>query len=249
MSAQLFTPIQRNDRQRGATLAMLVYDEIKNAIVSGRIKPGEWLPVQRNMEALLQVSRPPIREALTKLQGEGLLTAEMGRGLKVADVFEEAIASPLSQLMVSNPQVRLDILEFRRLLEGAAAFYAAQRSTSKEHKRLRELYQRLKWAYTEGTLLDAAKADARYHLGIIEAAHNQAILSVMSGFYTILQDSVLDAADTIRRDKQNWDETDRHHRQLLETIISGDAEQAQRLACEHLTFLYSRLSIAQPVLP
>ncbi|WP_099061869.1 FadR/GntR family transcriptional regulator [Serratia sp. BW106] len=249
MSAQLFTPIQRSDRQRGATLAMLVYEALKEAIVSGRIKPGEWLPVQRELEDQLGVSRPPIREALTKLQAEGLLTGGQGNGLQVADMFEDAFASPLSNLLISNPQVRLDILEFRRLLEGAAAFYAAKRSTPQEHQHLRQLYQELAWAYTQGTLQEAARADAKFHLGIIEAAHNQAMLSVMSGFYSVLQDSVLDAADTIRRDKQNWDETDRHHQQLLQAIIDGDAERAQALACEHLTFLYSTLSASQPTIP
>jgi DNA-binding FadR family transcriptional regulator len=63
-----------------------------------------------------------------------------------------------------------------------------------------------------------------------------------------LQDSVLDAADTIRRDKQNWDETDRHHQQLLQAIIAGDAELAQELACEHLTFLHSTLSSSHPTI-
>ncbi|HEX4499678.1 MAG TPA: FCD domain-containing protein [Scandinavium sp.] len=248
MSGPIFLPIQRNNRQRSTTLAMLVYDAIKDAIVNGRIKPGDWLPVQRDLEDLLQVSRPPIREALSKLQAEGLLTADSGGSLRVADVFDEPILSPLINLMASNPQVRFDILEFRRLIEGAAAFYAAKRSTPQEHERLRALYQTLNYAYTEGTLQEAAEADAAFHLGIIEAAHNMAILSVMNGFYTVLQDSVLDAADTIRRNKQNWDETDRHHQELLDAIISGDAEKAQAVACEHLSFLHSRLSVVQPVL-
>ena len=86
---------------------MLVYEALKEAIVSGRIKPGEWLPVQRELEDQLGVSRPPIREsAVTKLQAEGLLTGGQGNGLQVADMFEDAFASPLSNLLISNPQVR-----------------------------------------------------------------------------------------------------------------------------------------------
>ncbi|MEX1843630.1 FCD domain-containing protein [Enterobacter cloacae] len=249
MSARVFSPVQRNDRQRGATLAMLAYDAIKDAIVSGKIKPGEWLPAQRDLEVQLQISRSPIRDAISKLQAEGLLEIGSGGGVIVANVFNDAFADPLSQLAATNPQVRFDILEFRRLLEGAAAFYAAKRSTPQEHQHLQELYQQLKWAYSEGTLQEAARADAQFHLGITEAAHNQAILGVMQSFYTVLKGSVLDAADTIRRNKQHWDETDRHHQQLLQAIIDGDAEEAQNLACEHLSFLHSTLSQAQSVIP
>lgn len=238
----LFTPIQRLNQGRGVTLAALVYEKIKEAIVSGQIKPGEWLPAEREMASQLDVSRPPIREALTKLKAEGLLAEPDGGGLQVADIFDEAFSSPLASLLTAHPQVRLDVLEFRRLLEGAAAFYAAKRSTPQEHQRLETLYQELAQAYTQGSLQEAAEADARFHLGIIEAAHNQAILSVMSSFYTLLKDSVLTTADTIRRDKANWDETDRHHKQLLRAIISGNAELAKDIACEHLTFLHSTLS-------
>lgn len=247
MTTSVFSAIQRNARQRGATLATLVYDVIKDAIVSGKVKPGEWLPAQRDLEVQLQVSRSPIRDALSKLQSEGLLAPGAGGGFIVADAFEELFASPLNSLIASNPQVRFDILELRRLLEGAAAFYAAKRSTPEEHHRLQELYESLKWAYTEGTLKDAATADAKFHLAIIEAAHNQAILSVMNNFYTFLQDSVLDAADTIRRDRDNWNETDRHHRELLNAIVEGNAERAQMLAYEHLGFLHTKLSLAKPL--
>lgn len=246
MSAQVFTPIKR---QRGVTLAMLVYEAIKDAIVSGRIKPGEWLPAQRDLEALLQVSRPSIRESLATLQAEGFLTGGQGGGMQVADMFEDVLSSPLANLMSSSPQVRLDILEFRRLLEGAAAFYAAKRSTPQEHQHLRNLYQELARAYTQGSLQEAAQADAKFHLGIIEAAHNMAILSVASSFYSVLQDSVLDAADTIRRDKNNWNETDRHHQQLLNAIVAGDAELAREIACEHLAFLHTTLSSSHPMMP
>lgn len=246
MSAQVFTPIKR---QRGVTLATLVYEAIKDAIVSGRIKPGEWLPAQRDLETLLQVSRPSIRESLATLQAEGFLTGGQGGGMQVADMFEDVLASPLANLMSSSPQVRLDILEFRRLLEGAAAFYAAKRSTPEEHQHLRNLYQELAHAYTLGSLQEAAQADAKFHLGIIEAAHNMAILSVASSFYSVLQDSVLDAADTIRRDKNNWDETDRHHQQLLKAIVDGDAELAREIACEHLAFLHTTLSSSHPMMP
>ncbi|MBW4201922.1 FCD domain-containing protein [Enterobacter cloacae subsp. cloacae] len=243
MSDSHYIPIQP---QRGKRLSQLVSEQLTDSIVTGKLKPGEWLPAERNLEKMFLVSRAPIREALNELVTKELLVKIPGEGLRVADTFTTVFTPPLVAILTSHPQARMDILELRRLLEGAAAYYAAIRSTPQEHQKLRQSYQRLAHAYVHGSLEEAARADAEYHMEIVHAAHNHALYAMMNSFFSLLQGSVLNTADTIRRNKANWDKTDEHHRALLDAILNGEAEKAREIAFDHLTFLHTTLGRDNP---
>ncbi|EWG67274.1 Pyruvate dehydrogenase complex repressor [Enterobacter sp. DC4] len=242
MLDNLFTPIIKNKDQK-ETLSDLVYNEIRTAIRNDKLRPGDQLPAERQLEKLFLVSRVPIREAIKKLTTEGMLRHNPAGGAIVSDLYKEVFSQPLELLLNVDPQAKRDVLELRRLLEGEAAYYAAQRATAQEHELLTQNYYKLRDAYFNGTQQEAAAADAAFHLSIVHAAHNHALNSIMSIFYTVLESSVLNAADTIRKNEESWNATDNHHKKLLSSIIQGDAEEARRIAREHLNFIYSILTM------
>ena len=97
----------------GATLPGGAYERLKNAIITGELGPGTHL-VESSLARLCQVSRTPVREALTRLEQDGLVH-QGARGLVVRE---------------RSPEEILDIYETRIVLEATAARLAAERHTA-----------------------------------------------------------------------------------------------------------------------
>ena len=100
--------------QRSKSLHEQVYQAVRVSILSGQLRPGERL-VETQLAQQLQVSRTPLREALRKLQQEGLLTAEGGGGLRVATL---------------SVQDAVELYDCRLALEGFAIAAACQQATT-----------------------------------------------------------------------------------------------------------------------
>jgi GntR family transcriptional repressor for pyruvate dehydrogenase complex len=80
------------------------------------------------------VSRNTVREAIQQLTVRGLVQSRRGAGVFVTDQLRTGIASPWGQLVADHPALRDDILEFRRVLEGATAYFAALRANAGDRK-------------------------------------------------------------------------------------------------------------------
>lgn len=109
------------------TLQDAITSSIRDAILSGTLAPGERLR-QDQLSARFEVSRQPIREALTRLQAEGLISRLPQRGLVVRDHTEDEISE--NYLL-------------RKVLESVAASRAAEQATNDELLRLREIHSRM----------------------------------------------------------------------------------------------------------
>ena len=101
---------------RPKTIRELVYEEIKNHILSGYYRPGQRL-IETNLAEELNVSRTPIRDALNRLEAEGLITSSPTRGLTVTKLSKDDIK---------------DLYQARAVLEGLAAKLAALMATEEE---------------------------------------------------------------------------------------------------------------------
>ena len=101
------------DIQNHRPLREIVYEELKMQILTGKIVPGTRL-MEVELAADMGVSRTPIREAIRKLEKEGLVTIEPRRGAYA------------SQISVKD---MVDILEVRQDMEGLAAYFASSRMT------------------------------------------------------------------------------------------------------------------------
>ena len=117
------------DIQNHRPLREIVYEELKMQILTGKIVPGTRL-MEVELAADMGVSRTPIREAIRKLEKEGLVTIEPRRGAYA------------SQISVKD---MVDILEVRQDMEGLAAYFASSRMTEEQMadlKRTSDSYNR-----------------------------------------------------------------------------------------------------------
>ena len=122
---------------RRPRLSDTITDQIEDLIATGKLKPGDRMPAERDLAQQLDVSRPSLREALLILESRGLLQARRGGGFSVTDVTAPTITDPLVHLLQRHPETVDDILELRHGLECVAAEFAAMRATEADDKRLR----------------------------------------------------------------------------------------------------------------
>lgn len=187
-----------------------VYDRIRDAILTGELRPNTRL-VEEDLAASLGVSRSPVREALMALTRDGLVVRS--RGWAVRD---------------HSPAEIIALLEARTVFETGAAYMAAKRITSEQLDELRELAARM-----EDESNDLATRNAlnrRFHDVITQGAHN-AILADVAQRTAFSYWSFGAAAVHPPADK---DVVNAQHQEIIDALASGDQERARLVVQEHL---------------
>ncbi|MFM8751454.1 FadR/GntR family transcriptional regulator [Rhabdaerophilum sp.] len=225
---------------RPRRLAEDIADRIRAFILEGSLRPGDRLPAERALAEQFETSRPTIRDALMQLEQEGLLQVQRG-GVHVADATARVIRDPLVALFRSDPNVFDDYLEFRGVMEGAAAYFAALRATEVDRDSLRTAFQRVLDSHESGNPLEEAHADADFHIAIYEACHNLTILHVMRGMAELLRNDVFYNRRTLYPRVGYREATVQQHRAIFDAIVMGDPAAAQRAAETHIAFVRQAL--------
>jgi len=189
------------------------YDQLRNRIVSGDFAPGMHL-VETSLAETLGVSRTPIREALSRLEQDGLV--ERGsRGLQVRH---------------RSPAEILEIYEVRIVLEGTAARAAAERYTEVDRIRIQGHLARLE-AHQGAEPGVLAATNREFHRSIWHASHNRTLVDMLERLSIHLFRYPFTTYQVPGRAETSLVE----HRQLAEAILSRDGEAAARLASHHMT--------------
>ncbi|MFZ7102864.1 MAG: FadR/GntR family transcriptional regulator [Peptococcaceae bacterium] len=167
----LFNKIGAKDN----SIQKMVIREIKTAISEGRLKPGDKIPSERELAALLGVSRTSLREALKILEISGVVTIKHGLGIFIAkDNFTNYMRSLINPYAFANPGIQ-EVFQIRRLIETEAAAEACRHASNKELAGMfRLLDQTKKLLNTRGStdILLLAKQDSNFHQLIIAPLRN-----------------------------------------------------------------------------
>lgn len=214
--------------------------------------PGAKLPSERTLAAEFGVARSSLREAIRVLVSQGLLVSRRGGGTYLAaaepqgeaaqaaaDPITEALL-PLAPLARSDAGYWKDVAEMRFSLEGDAAYLAALRASEEDKRRLQLAYEAVSTAPLDN-LTEQARTDAAFHLAIAHASRNVVLRQVMSGLLRLLEISIADSLRQLYRLPGIVALLDAQHRQILDSILAGHAEQARSHAIAHLEFVQSRL--------
>lgn len=225
-------------------IAEQVTQQLEQMITSGHFKLGERLPAERALAEQFGVSRPSLREAIQTLISGGLLLSKPGGGTFVQSETPHAAvpcSSPLVELFRENPEYRFDVLEIRHALEGNAAWYAALRATDEDKQNIRARFDDMIRLHGSEDPMDEARADADFHLAIVEASHNLVLLQVMKNLFELLQNSISHNLDKLYTIPRVFDPLSHQHRALMEAVIASDPEAARQAAQEHLAFVEDSL--------
>ncbi len=196
------------------------YEQIYRRIIEGAYRPGERLIEQRIAEELA-VSRTPVREALVRLEGAGLVVNARHKGAMVRSLTREDI---------------VDLYELRAVLESLAAKRAATRADVDELARMDEAIESFDDAVT-GTwpmgidqLRALNTANRQFHETILTAARHPLLGQQLS--VTVDQPLVFQAFR--RFDRSESERSNLFHRLIRNAIAAGDGERAARLMIEHI---------------
>jgi len=158
-------PIQAVEPQR---LYRRIAAQIAQLIRRGEYKTGQRLPPERDLAALLQVSRPSVREALIALEVEGYVEVRVGSGVYVTSKRPAPRAVPLPP--DSGP---FELISARRLLESECAALAARHASPAQVRRIESALAAMERDRRRGLMpLDN---DRRFHLEIAQASGNSAL--------------------------------------------------------------------------
>lgn len=227
-----FTPI------KPARASTDVITQIREAIFSGRYKPGDRLPTERQMAAQFGVSRVTVRDALRTLEAGGLVQVRVG-GQGGPYVAHPDLAL-LSESIGTHLQLRgvtfQELAEARLALETTAARLAAERATEEDLEEMRAAIDR-----PHQTIASATKS-MDFHQALVRSAHNAALYAMFVATRALIQE----AFDTLHaRQPDMADAARTAHTALWEAIARRDAESAVTIMRDHLYEFADRAERAQ----
>lgn len=189
------------------------YERLKQAILVGELVPGEQL-VEATLAEWCQVSRTPIREALMRLEQDGLVHRSE-RGLIVRD---------------SSPEEILDIYATRIVLEGMAARVAAERRTSHDLMAMRKAQDKIA-RLDLGDSLAMAERNREFHRTVWRASHNDSLVDLLERLNLHL--GRYPATTLAYPGRQATSHTE--HENLIAAVKARDGDAAAEAAATHFT--------------
>ncbi|WP_420997834.1 FadR/GntR family transcriptional regulator [Cupriavidus sp. 30B13] len=215
---------------------------METALLDGTWPAGTRLPAERLLAGQYGVARNTIREAIQRLGARGLLQSRRGAGVFVTEQLRAGIASPWRQLVADHPVLRDDILEFRRVLEGATAYFAALRADPADLKRIRGLLRALETSREQDDKAAEAEADAKLHEAIAQASHNTMFLHLHTSVIGMLREHITINGTGLRvQDEDASALLLLQHRTLCEAILARRPEEARTAMQTHIDFVRARV--------
>ncbi|MFA9218192.1 MAG: FadR/GntR family transcriptional regulator [Sphingomonadaceae bacterium] len=229
----------------GSGRVEIVLRQLETALLDGSLPANARLPAERVLAERYQVSRNTVREAIQRLAARGLLRSRQGAGVFVTDQLRTGLASPWGQLVADHPAVRQDLLEFRHVLEGAMAYFAALRATEEDCERIRAQLAALEAARLANDQPREAAADTKLHEAIALASHNSMFLHQHTSVICMLREHITLSGNSLRAlETTIADQLLQQHRAISHAICAHQPEQAREAMQAHIDFVSSHVNHA-----
>jgi DNA-binding GntR family transcriptional regulator len=195
-------------------LREVVFESLREAIIKGMLKPGERI-MEVQLAEELGVSRTPVREAIRKLELEGLVIMLPRRGAYVAGISVKDIA---------------DVFEVRAALEALAASLAAARIKDDELEELERSLVEIAEVSDSHDIEAVVARDTGFHDVIYRASRNPWLMQIISNLQDQVQRFRMATLSRPGRTKEAVEE----HKKIVEAISERNSELAAQLAREHI---------------
>ena len=197
------------------TVSSIVYERIREFVLTGRFLPGQWLREKELIE-ILGVSRTPIREAFRRLEQEQLVESVPRYGFRVRTFSKKEIC---------------DFFELRAELEGMAAGLAAERATNQALLAIAKALEQARTSLDEGDSADVIQANNLFHDTVAEASGNQALVLCLKQLRAGVN---LQRVLTWSKHKERPSVTLSQHYEIYLAIKDKDSQRANMTARKHV---------------
>lgn len=198
----------------GRSRDLSAYERIKHGILDGTFEPGSTL-IETTVAEWCQVSRTPVREALSRLEHDGLVIRS-DKGMTVRE---------------RTPDEILDLYDTRISLEVTAARFAAQRRTQMDQIRLERLCAAAEELDESASPVAMSDINRDFHRAVWLASRNQAVIDLLDRVNLHLMRYPM----TTLKYPGRWRQALAEHRDLLDAIVQGDQERAMLASERHFT--------------
>ncbi len=198
----------------GYSLRTKIYCQLKNAILNGVYKPGESL-VELKLAKELGVSRTPVREAIRQLDLEGLVSSIPNNGVIEEGVTEQDVE---------------DIYTIRKMIEGLAARWAAQKISKKQLKEMKDILDLMEFYTEKGEIDKVSELDTQFHDVVFRACRSRPLESVLTNFHHFIQRARLVSITTDGRATVALGE----HRNIYNALEKRDPDAAEKAMIRHV---------------
>ena len=197
-------------------LREVVFMTLRRQILRGELKPGERL-MEISLANKLGVSRTPIREAIRKLENEGLVEMLPRRGAHVAEITRQELN---------------DVLEIRRSLEELAIRKACSYMTEKDIRELRETEESfaILVARKDADLVKLGQADERFHEIIYQGTNNRRLVQILNN----LREQMYRFRVEYLKDTEIREVLVREHDSIVKALENRDEEEAVKVMGLHI---------------
>ena len=203
----------------------VVFNTLRKAILKGELKPGERL-MEIALAERLGVSRTPVREAMRKLELEGLVVMIPRRGAQVANITEKDLN---------------DVLEVRIALENLSIENACARMTEEQLAELWKAAKDFEATMAEGNLVKLAEADVAFHEVIYKSSDNRRLNQVLNN----LREQIYRYRVEYLKEDESRNRLVKEHEKITRALKERDVKAAQELSFEHLE--NQRMGIIQAI--
>ena len=192
----------------------VVFNTLRKAILKGELKPGERL-MEIALAERLGVRRTPVREAMRKLELEGLVVMIPRRGAQVANITEKDLN---------------DVLEVRIALENLSIENACARMTEEQLAELKKAGRYFEETIKEGNLVKLAEADVAFHEVIYKASDNRRLNQVLNN----LREQIYRYRVEYLKEEETRNVLVKEHEEIYEAIKNRDVKKAQEISFRHI---------------
>lgn len=193
----------------------VVFNTLRQAILRGEFKSGERL-MEIQLANKLGVSRTPIREAIRKLELEGLVIMIPRKGAEVADITEKSLR---------------DVLEVRKALEELAVQLACEKITQEELEELEQAGENFKKVLKRSKdITEVAEADVRFHDVIYMATDNQKLIHLLNK----LREQMYRYRVEYLKNPDVHEQLTQEHEEIVYHIKRREKVEATAVTCQHI---------------
>jgi GntR family transcriptional repressor for pyruvate dehydrogenase complex len=216
-----------------------VAERLREYIDGQHLEAGDRLPGELDLVQQLQVSRPILREAISRLESLGLVAVQRGRGTFVAD--RDHLGSCvrfLQSALAIGPKDLVPFAELRTVIECFAARRAAERATPQDVAELADLCERMDQEDLD--YLDAVRIDFQFHRKIVEMSGNVLLPNLIEVIHEYILAGMVKTTPKPR--DRSWSRP--LHAAILRAIQAGDGAAAEKAMQRHMAAVVLRLTAA-----
>ncbi len=222
----------------------LIIEQIREAILSGEIKPSEKIPPERELVNRFKASRVAVREALKNLEASGLLVIKPGSGVYVAETDSKTMSDSLYSILRMQKTSLNEVTEGRLIFEPLVARLAAERRTEQDILLLEANIKRTETVLRAKTPTTAENVE--FHSLVAASVHNTVISLTMKTLLDVAQVMTIETHNNVKERFAISYRSYKQHKLLLKAFRERDSGKAYQLMLDHIGEVQLALKKAIP---